>query len=168
MGDLTYIKTSQGWLYLAIVMDLADHKIVGRAMSEAMLAGETTVAALRMTFQNRKIEHRSLLFHSDRGVQYACNAFRALIKSKEIQQSMGRKGNCWDNAVTESFFKTLKTELIYHRKFATIAEAKIAIFEYIEIWYNNQRLHSAIGYKTPCQMEQQLLNNKNNHLLTEF
>lgn len=160
VGDLTYIKTMQGWLYLTIVMDLADRKIIGWAMSETMLADQTTVAALRMAFQNRKIEKQSLLFHSDRGVQYACNAFRELMRTKEMKQSMSRKGNCWDNAVAESFFKTLKTECIYHHKFSSIAQAKLAIFEYIEVWYNRQRLNSAIRYKTPCQMEI-ILKNKN-------
>jgi transposase InsO family protein len=158
-GDLTYIKTAEGWLYLAVVMDLADRKIVGWAMSETMQADSTTVAALKMAFNNRKIEKRSLLFHSDRGVQYACHSFRQLLQTKQVTQSMSRKGNCWDNAVVESFFKTMKTEMVYHHTFENMQQAKLSLFEYIEIWYNKQRIHSAIGYKTPCQMEQLLSNN---------
>lgn len=111
VGDLTYIKTAEGWLYLTVVMDLADHKIIGWAMSETMLADHSIIAALRMAFQNRKIQKHTLLFHSDRGIQYACNAFRELIKTKQITQSMSRKGNCWDNAVAPKILglKTINT-----------------------------------------------------------
>jgi putative transposase len=152
VSDLTYIKTQQGWLYLTAVLDLADRKVVGWALSETMEAQVTSVAAWRMAVGNRPIT-KSLLFHSDRGVQYACREFRSQLKGKPVLQSMSRKGNCWDNAVAESFFKTLKTELIYHRKFATRQEAKLAIFEYIEGWYNRKRRHSALGYHTPCHLE---------------
>jgi len=112
-----------------------------------------------MDTKNRPIV-QPLLFHSDRGVQYACNEFTEQLKKWPIKQSMSRKGNCWDNAVAESFFKTLKTEMVYHNTFETKAEARLAIFEYIEVWYNRQRKHSVLGYLTPCQYEELLLNNK--------
>jgi transposase InsO family protein len=108
VSDLTYIKTQEGWLYLTAVLDLADRKVVGWALSETMEAEVTSVAAWRMAVRNRPIT-KSLLFHSDRGVQYACQQFRSQLKGKPVQQSMSRRGNCWDNAVAESFFKTMKT-----------------------------------------------------------
>jgi putative transposase len=159
VSDLTYIRTQEGWLYLTAILDLADRKVVGWAMSEAMEAEVSTVAAWQMAVRNRPIT-KSLLFHSDRGVQYACQQFRKQLSDKPVLQSMSRKGNCWDNAVAESFFKTLKTELIYHRKFATRQEARLAIFEYIEGWYNRRRRHSALGYRTPCNFESIFLENK--------
>lgn len=159
VSDLTYIKTGEGWLYLTAVLDLADRKVVGWALSETMEAEATTVAAWQMAVRNRPVND-SLLFHSDRGVQYACSAFREQLKGVPVVQSMSRKGNCWDNAVAESFFKTLKTELIYHRKFTTRQEARLAIFAYIEIFYNRERRHSALGYLTPCQYEDLYLKNK--------
>jgi transposase InsO family protein len=152
VSDLTYIKTQEGWLYLTAVLDLADRKVVGWALSETMAAEVTSVAAWRMAVRNRPIT-QSLVFHSDRGVQYACEQFRNQLKGKPVLQSMSRKGNCWDNAVAESFFKTMKTEFIYHRKFATRQEARLAVFEYIEGWYNRKRRHSALGYQTPGQLE---------------
>jgi putative transposase len=158
VSDLTYIKTQEGWLYLTAVLDLADRKVVGWALSETMEAEATSVAAWRMAVKNRPIT-QSLLFHSDRGVQYACEQFRNQLKGKPVLQSMSRKGNCWDNAVAESFFKTIKTELIYHRKFITRKEARLAIFEYIESWYNRKRRHSALGYRTPCHFESLYLEN---------
>ncbi|RYE25704.1 MAG: IS3 family transposase [Sphingobacteriaceae bacterium] len=123
VSDLTYIKTGEGWLYLTTIMDLADRKVIGWALSETMKAGDTTIAAFKMAAGNRTIL-QPLLFHSDRGVQYACGEFRLELKKWPIQQSMSRKGNCWDNAVAESFFKTMKTEMVYHRDFKTKAEAK--------------------------------------------
>lgn len=158
VSDLTYIKTQEGWLYLTAVLDLGDRKVVGWALSETMEAEATSVAAWRMAVKNRPIT-QSLLFHSDRGVQYACEQFRNQLKGKPVLQSMSRKGNCWDNAVAESFFKTIKTELIYHRKFITRKEARLAIFEYIEGWYNRKRRHSALGYRTPCHFESLYLEN---------
>ena len=152
VSDLTYIKTQEGWLYLTAVLDLADRKVVGWALSETMEAEVTSVAAWRMAVRNRPIT-KSLLFHSDRGVQYACQQFRKQLTGKPVVQSMSRKGNCWDNAVAESFFKTMKTELIYHQKFTTRKEARLAVFEYIEGWYNRRRRHSALGYLTPCHFE---------------
>jgi putative transposase len=117
-----------------------------------MEAEVTSVAAWRMAVKNRPVT-QSLLFHSDRGTQYACQQFREQWKGIPVRQAMSRKGNCWDKAVAESFFKMLKTELVYPRKFATRAEAKLGVFEYIEGWYNRKRRHSALGYRTSCQYE---------------
>jgi transposase InsO family protein len=149
VSDITYIKTKQGWLYLTIVLDLGDRKVVGWSLSTTMKAVETVVPAWNMAEKNRPVKE-ALIFHSDRGIQYACNEFRSLLAPNPlITRSMSRKGNCWDNAVAESFFKTLKTELVYQNKFVNKAEAALAVFEYIEIWYNRKRLHSALGYMSP-------------------
>ena len=155
VSDLTYIRTGEGWLYLTTILDLADRKVIGWALSETMDAEVTSVAAWQMAVKNRPLSGR-LLFHSDRGVQYACREFREQLEGVPVLQSMSRKGNCWDNAVAESFFKTMKTEMIYHRKFATRQEARLAVFEYIEGFYNRKRRHSALGYLTPCQYEERL------------
>ena len=155
VSDITYIRTEEGWLYLTAVLDLADRKAVGWALSETMEAEATTVAAFRMALSNRPLSGE-LLFHSDRGVQYACRAFQEQLEGMPVRQSMSRKGNCWDNAVAESFFKTMKTEMVYHHKFATRQEARLAVFEYIEGFYNRKRRHSALGYLTPCQVEEEL------------
>lgn len=149
VSDLTYIATGEGWLYLTIIMDLYDRKVIGWALSTSMKASETVIPAWQMALKNRPIE-RDLIFHSDRGVQYACHAFTKLLKKYPlVLQSMSGKGNCWDNAVAESFFKSLKSELIYQHDFKTREAAKQATFEYIEIWYNRQRRHSSLGYLSP-------------------
>lgn len=149
VSDLTYIRTGEGWLYLTMIMDLYDRKVIGWALSTSMKATETTIPAWQMALKNRPIE-RDLIFHSDRGVQYACHAFTKLLKKHPlVVQSMSGKGNCWDNAVAESFFKSLKSELIYQHDFKTRVAAKQATFEYIEIWYNRQRRHSSLGYLSP-------------------
>ncbi len=156
ISDITYVKTKQGWLYLTTVIDLGDRKVIGWALSSTMKAVDTVVPAFKMAQKNKPII-RELLFHSDRGVQYACNEFRDLLnKNPLITRSMSRKGNCWDNAVAESFFKTLKAECVYQNKFETKHQAALAIFEYIEIWYNRKRLHSALGYMSPDTFEKQL------------
>jgi len=152
VSDITYIPTEEGWLYLTTVLDLADRKVIGWALSESLKAVDTSVAAWRMALKNRAIQGQ-LLFHSDRGVQYACTEFRDQLKGLPVVQSMSRKGNCWDNAVAESFFKTFKCELVNHVDFQTRAEARLATFEYIEIWYNRRRLHSSLNYQTPAQQE---------------
>lgn len=152
VGDITYIKTGSGWVYLTTVIDLADRKVVGWAFSNDMTAANTTVKALKMAIKNRGVKS-GLLFHSDRGVQYACDEFRLLLNKSGITQSMSRKGNCWDNAVAESFFKTLKTEFVYHRKFINREVAKLEVFSYIEGFYHAKRTHSSIGYRTPNEME---------------
>lgn len=157
VSDLTYIRTSEDWLYLTTVMDLADRKVIGWALSDTMEAGETSVPAWQMAIKNRPIKD-PLIFHSDRGIQYACSEFRKQLIGTPVLQSMSRRGNCWDNAVAESFFKTMKTEMIYHVKFETKEQAKLAIFEYIEIWYNRERRHSTLGYLTPLEFEKLLMN----------
>lgn len=160
VSDITYIHTLEGWLYLTTVMDLGDRRIIGWATSETMGARETTVAALKMATANRKPAKRTI-FHSDRGVQYACREFRKELKRHKIsRQSMSRKANCWDNAVAESFFKSVKKEWLYTQTFANRAQAQLAVFEYIETWYNTRRRHSALGSKSPQQfhLERLLLN----------
>ena len=135
-----------------MVLDLVDRKVIGWALSESLRAVDTSVAAWRMALKNRAVEGQ-LLFHSDRGVQYACTEFRDQLKGLPVVQSMSRKGNCWDNAVAESFFKTFKCELVNHVNFQTRAEARLATFEYIEVWYNRRRRHSSLNYQTPAQQE---------------
>ena len=153
VSDITYIKTNEGWLYLTTIIDLFDRQIIGWSLSKSLFTKATIIPAWKMARSKRKII-RPLIFHSDRGVQYASKEFRRYIEYNDvITQSMSRKGNCWDNAVAESFFKTLKVELIYHEDFKSIEQAKLAVFEYIEIWYNRKRLHSSLGYKTPVEVE---------------
>ncbi|WP_443940028.1 IS3 family transposase [Pedobacter sp. MW01-1-1] len=155
VSDITYLRTAEGWLYLTVIMDLADRKIVGWSMENSMSSSATVVAAWKMAIKNRPID-KEIIFHSDRGIQYASHEFRNCFKGLPVLQSMSRKGNCWDNAVAESFFKTLKTEMVYHRKFETNAQAKLEIFDYIEVWYNRKRRHSSLGYLTPIQVEQMM------------
>lgn len=139
-----------------MVLDLADWKVIGGALSETMKAQDTTVAALKMALKNRPIT-QALIFHADRGVQYACDEFRKELQAYPlIRQSMSRKATCWDNAVAESFFKTLKIEGVYDYKFENQKKAATTIFEFLEIWYNRERLHSSLGYRTPAQMEELL------------
>lgn len=147
VSDITYIATREGWLYLTVIIDLFDRKVIGWSFSKGMTANETVIPAWRMAIGNRPIT-APLLFHSDRGVQYACKAFRNLINNPLVTQSMSRKGNCWDNAVAESFFKTLKVERVYQTSYFSREQAKIDLFEYIEIWYNQKRIHSAIDQKS--------------------
>ena len=154
VSDITYIHTNQGWLYLTVIMDLADRKVIGWALSDNLKTCSTVIPAWNMATKNRPIQHE-LLFHSDRGVQYACSEFtNRLDANKYLTRSMSRKGNCWDNAVAESFFKTLKVECVYHIKFTTREQAEVAIFEYIETWYNRNRRHSAINGLTILEFEQ--------------
>lgn len=159
VSDITYIRTGEGWLYLTVIMDLADRKIIGWSMDNSMSASSTVVDAWKMAIKNRPLQGE-LIFHSDRGIQYASHEFRRCFKGLPVLQSMSRKGNCWDNAIAESFFKTLKTEMVYHRKFETRARAKLEIFDYIEVWYNRKRRHSALDYLTPVQVEQVMTKNK--------
>jgi putative transposase len=150
-GDITYIPTAKGWLYLAVVLDLLSRKVVGWATADHMRA-ELTCNALEMALTHRRPEG-GLLHHSDRGVQYASQAYQRLLRENGIEPSMNRKGNCYDNAVTESFFSTLKRELVFHEEYADHEEARGSLFEYIEIFYNRQRLHSTLGYRSPGQYE---------------
>jgi putative transposase len=152
--DLTYIWTDEGWLYLSIVMDLFSRKIVGWNMSRNMQADGITDALL-MALARRKPE-AGLLHHSDRGVQYACTMYRQLLEEHEIQCSMSRPGNCYDNAMAESFFGTLKSELVDRTRYRTRAEAEASVFEWIECWYNRRRRHSSLGYVSPESFEARL------------
>ena len=161
VSDITYIATGEGWLYLTTVIDLFDRKVIGWAFSDTMKTGRTTVAAFRMAAKNRPINpFFPLIFHSDRGVQYACEELTTLLDShKNIVKSMSRKGNCWDNAVAESFFKTLKTELVYHQKYQTRQGAELSIFEYIETFYNKKRRHQHLDNLTILEYQQSIKNN---------
>ena len=160
VSDITYIPTKQGWLYLTTVIDLGDRKVIGWAMSNSLKAADTSIAAFNMAVKNRPIT-QNLIFHSDRGVQYACNEFTAMLRSyRMIKQSMSRKGNCWDNAVAESFFKSLKSEWTNWHKYQSLKQAELSVFEYIEGWYNSKRKHSALGYLSPMEYENFLLTNK--------
>lgn len=150
-SDITYISTSEGWMYLAVVMDLYSRRIVGWSMDRHM---ETSLIsnALEMALGMRE-RKEGLLHHSDRGVQYCSNAYQALLSKNKIEPSMSRKACCYDNAVVESFFSTLKRELVYRRRFATRAEARVAVEDYIEVFYNRTRLHSTLGFLSPATFE---------------
>ena len=154
VGDITYIPTDEGWLYLAVVIDLYSRQVVGWSMSDNMKT-KLVNDALIMAIWKRKPK-KGLLWHSDRGSQYASVDHRKLLKQHGVQQSMSRKGNCWDNAVSESFFHTLKTECVNHEKYLTREQAKKSIFDYIEVFYNRQRIHSSNGYLSPVDFEKQL------------
>jgi len=153
-SDITYIPTDEGWLYLAGVLDLCSKTAVGWSMGESM---ERTLVmdALKMAY-HRRLPEEGLIHHSDRGSQYASEDYRNLVKEYGMQMSMSRKGNCWDNAPMESFFGTLKKELVHHRKYRTREEAKRDIFEYIEVFYNRERLHSSLGYLSPAEYEKRI------------
>jgi transposase InsO family protein len=151
ISDITYVATAEGWLYVCVVLDLYARRVVGWSMSSS-LGTELALQAFMMAFMWRR-PPRTLLFHSDRGVQYTSHAFCRALELRGIRQSMSRKGDCYDNACAESFFKTLKTELTNRMFFRTRQEAKAAIFEYVEAFYNRVRLHSAIGYVPPCEFE---------------
>lgn len=151
VGDITYIQTDEGWLYLAVLIDLYSRAVVGWSMSNRMTAQLVTDALLMAIW--RRQPAKGLMVHSDRGSQYASGLYQKALKEKGFICSMSRKGNCYDNAPSESFFHTLKTELIYHRRYHTRQEAIQDIFEYIEVFYNRQRRHSTIGYQTPLGFE---------------
>jgi transposase InsO family protein len=153
VGDITYIPTGESWLYLAVLLDLASRRVVGWALG-TRLTQELTLSALRMAFLHRGA--RGVVHHSDRGVQYASRAYQQLLASAGCTPSMSRVGNCWDNAVAESFFATLTKELLGDRPFATQTDARRELFEFIEIWYNRQRRHSTLGYRTPVEYEEQM------------
>lgn len=157
VADITYIPTDEGWLYLATELDLYSRRIVGWAMSDRMTS-ELVIEALKMALDQRQ-PPADLVHHSDRGSQYASAAFQAMLAAHGLVCSMSRKGDCYDNAVMESFYGTLKTELVSFAgpagrgSFATRAEARQAIFEWIEVFYNRQRLHSTLGYRSPADFE---------------
>lgn len=151
VGDITYVSTDEGWLYLAGIMDAYSRRVVGWAMSEN-LETELPLTALKMALKHRG-PSSGLLHHSDRGCQYASDRYREQLMASALVPSMSRSGNCYDNAMMESFWATLKRELVYRRRFATRAEAYRAIFEYIEVFYNRERLHSSLGYQSPVDFE---------------
>ena len=151
-GDITYVWTQEGWLYLAVVIDLYSRKVVGWSMGKR-LASQLVGDALQMALWNRRPPKGQLMHHSDRGVQYASKAFRKLLKQYGITGSMSRKGNCWDNAPVESFFGSLKCERVLRRSYQTRDEARADIVEYITMFYNSQRLHSYLDYQSPDQFE---------------
>lgn len=150
VSDITYIRTLEGWMYLTVIIDLFDRKVIGWPISSTLKASGTIAQAWIMALLNRPLTGQ-LIFHSDRGIQYACGELKELIRNPLVIQSMSRKGNCWDNAVAESFFKTIKTEWIYRFVYTTKKQAVTSIFEYIETWYNTQRRHSALNYLSPAE-----------------
>jgi putative transposase len=150
--DITYIQTQKGWLYLAVVLDLFSRKVIGWSM-QPYQDRRLTLAALKMAVDSRRPAPGTLVHHSDRGVQYACDDYRSALVDAEITPSMSRTGDCWDNAVVESFFSTLKHELVYRTTFANHDAARAALFQYIESFYNRRRLHSSLGYLSPEEYE---------------
>jgi len=158
VGDITYLPTGEGWLYLAVVLDLCSRAVVGWSMADHMRA-ELVNQALVMAICQRQ-PTAGLIMHTDRGSQYGADSYQHLLTQHGMQPSMSRKGNCWDNAVAESFFHTLKTELVYREDFNTHEQAQTAVFEYIEVFYNRQRCHSANGYLAPLVYEQTLKTNE--------
>ena len=155
VSDFTYIPTREGWLYLAVVEDLYSRRVVGWAMSERMTS-RLVVDALAMAVQHR-LPEAGLLAHSDRGSQYASEHYRRWLAKHRITCSMSRSANCWDNAPMESFFASLKKELVHHEDYQTREEAQASIFEYIEVFYNRQRRHSSLGFQSPAEYEQSKL-----------
>jgi len=151
VGDITYIRTHEGWLYLATTIDLASRRVVGFAMADHMRAS-LVCDALTMALERRR-PACGLIVHSDRGSQYTSRDFRAVLDTHGLRQSLSRVGQCWDNAVAESFFATLKEELVHRQTLPTRAAARRAVFEFIEVFYNRSRLHSALGYRTPVEYE---------------
>lgn len=154
LADITYVWTQEGWLYLACVLDACSRKIVGWSMQERMTQ-DLVLDALRMALGRRRPDG-DLLHHSDRGSQYASAAFQTLLREENISCSMSRRGNCWDNAMMESFFATLKKERIHQERYATRGQARRSIFDYIERFYNRVRRHSALGHLSPEHFEQTL------------
>ena len=153
-SDATAVLTGQGWLYLVAVLDLFTRRVIGWAMSQ-ILDAPLVIAALRMALGQRR-PARTLILHSDRGAQFASAAYRQVLAQHGLLPSMSRKGNCYDNAFIESFWSSLKYELIYHHRFATRAQARTAIFDYVEAFYNRTRLHSSLDYQSPINFESKL------------
>ena len=159
VSDITYIETKQGWMYLTVIIDLYNRKVIGWSMSDNLTTQDTIIAAWNMAVKSNVINEK-LIFHSDRGSQYASYLFTDIIKNYNglVIQSMSRKGNCWDNAVAESFFKSLKTEWVYLHKYNYRSQAELSIFSWIETWYNKRRIHSTLGYKTINEFEMEMYN----------
>jgi transposase InsO family protein len=152
LADITYIRTAEGWLYLAAVMDLYSRRILGWAMASHM-SDALTQRALTMALERRPVQPRQLIHHSDRGSQYTSGSYQALLRRHQVHISMSGTGNCYDNAPMESFFSLLKTELVHHQRYATRQAARTSLFDYIEVFYNRQRIHSATGYLSPVDYE---------------
>jgi transposase InsO family protein len=152
-GDITYIRTAAGWSYLAVILDLHSRLVVGWAMADHMRT-ELVESALLAALGSRKPD-ADLLHHSDRGSQYASTSYRGKLAELGIAVSMSRRGDCYDNAVVESFFGTLKQELVHLARWTDLVEARAAIHDYIEVFYNRQRLHSSLGYRTPTEVDEQ-------------
>lgn len=151
ISDISYINTEEGWMYLAVIIDLHSRAVIGWSMDKTMKT-RLVCDALIMALFKRKFP-QNVIIHSDRGSQYCSIQYRQLIKNYKLIGSMSRKGNCWDNAIAESFFHTLKVELVHENRYLTRAVAKQSIFEYVECYYNQKRLHSAIDYKAPIELE---------------
>jgi transposase InsO family protein len=151
VSDLSYVWTLEGWLYLCVILDLFSRRVIGWSM-DSRIDRHLTLSALRMALANREVSS-GLVHHSDRGSQYAAGDYRKVLRAHGLECSMSRKGDCWDNAVVESFFATLKVELIYRSAFATRKEARQAIFDYIEAFYNRRRRHSYLGFLSPVDFE---------------
>jgi putative transposase len=151
VSDITYVRTDEGWLYLATILDACSRRVVGWSLADH-LRTELALDALAMALDRRR-PAPGLIHHSDRGTQYLAHAYAARLADRHARQSVGRPGTCWDNAVAESFFATLKTELLHRHTWATRRQARTAIFEYIEAFYNRQRRHSTLGYLTPAEFE---------------
>jgi transposase InsO family protein len=156
VSDITYVATDEGWLYVASVMDLCSRRIIGWSTAAHLRAELVTEALTKAIEQRCPTTTEDLLHHSDRGVQYACGQYQAMLAQHGITCSMSRRGNCYDNASMESFFKTFKVELVYQEHYATRAEARKSIYSYIEVFYNRQRLHSSLGYRSPVEYEAEL------------
>jgi putative transposase len=156
VGDITYVPTGEGWLYLATVLDLFSNKIIGYAMSDR-INKQLVIKSLNHALKNRGYP-TGVIVHTDRGSQYASNAYKDVLKMHQLIGSMSRKANCWDNAVAENFFGIIKKEFISLTNFATRAQARLGIFDYIEAWYNTQRIHSKLDYLTPVEFEQLNIN----------
>ena len=161
VSDITYIETAEGWMYLTVIIDLFSRKVVGWSMSDNLTTEDTITKAWNMAIKSTTIT-KELIFHSDRGSQYASDNFRSIIRSYNglIKQSMSRKGNCWDNAVAESFFKSLKVEWVYDFNYKSREQAQLSVFSWIETWYNKRRLHSFLGQKSIQEFEQEMNNIK--------
>ena len=153
VSDITYLWSREGWLYLTVFLDLFSRRIVGWSLSKD-LGHESVLSALESAVHNRQ-SGPGLMIHTDRGTQFCCDGFKKVIQRHRFIQSMSRQGNCWDNAVVESFFRALKTEWAYHVKLLDYQHAKHELFEYIEVFYNNHRLHGTLDYLTPAQFEKQ-------------
>ena len=161
VSDMTYIRTGEGWMYLTVIMDLFHRKVVGWSMGKTLATADTIIPAWKMAVRSNNITDK-LIFHSDRGSQYASYEFTDILKRHNggVVQSMSRKGNCWDNAVAESFFKSLKVEWVYHQDYRLRSEAELSIFQWIETWYNRRRIHSTLHYKTIEEFENEMYNQK--------